>query len=153
MPPPEPASKMMTLLPSPSRSETSEWRIVAHPRLLVGVCHVHSIVTTNMSHAEDDLNPLPEGEGATIWSKVAGAASTLTVSVSKAWAVNIPMLAGEGQLLAHPFSTLPHSICSQKLQKGEKPDLRRLSERIIWLKHRTRPTYPIGCSSQMSESP
>lgn len=45
--------------------------------------------------SEDDLNPLPEGEGATIWSKVAGAASTLTVSVSKAWAVNIPMLAGE----------------------------------------------------------
>ncbi|KII88569.1 hypothetical protein PLICRDRAFT_628937 [Plicaturopsis crispa FD-325 SS-3] len=34
-------------------------------------------------------------EGYNIWSRVTGAASTLTVSVSKAWAANIPAYSGE----------------------------------------------------------
>lgn len=35
------------------------------------------------------------GDGSTLWSTVVGAAGSLSVNVSKAWATNVPLLAGE----------------------------------------------------------
>lgn len=61
-----------------------------------------SAVNYKTIHTEfdpDDGDPAPapaSEEGYNIWGRVATAASTLTVSVSKAWATNIIVYAGEG---------------------------------------------------------
>lgn len=47
----------------------------------------------------DDVSYEPDtsGVGYTLWSRVAAAAGSLTVNVSKAWAVNVTHEAGEGE--------------------------------------------------------
>ncbi|KAL0946943.1 hypothetical protein HGRIS_013102 [Hohenbuehelia grisea] len=49
---------------------------------------------------EDSVNEPEQGEGWNIWGRVAAAAGTLTVNVSKAWAANVSMTAGEGTCLS-----------------------------------------------------
>jgi len=46
-------------------------------------------------HGDHRKTSSPPEDGSSLWSRVATAASTLTVSVGKAWAVNVPMNAGE----------------------------------------------------------
>lgn len=43
----------------------------------------------------NELLPDQPGYGLSLWSRVATAASTLTISVSKAWASNIAVYSGE----------------------------------------------------------
>jgi hypothetical protein len=59
------------------------------------------LLTHPLIHSlEDELDKSTSGtgDGYTIWSRVATAASTMTVSVGKAWATNVTAFAGEGRL-------------------------------------------------------
>lgn len=53
------------------------------------------------------------GNGYTVWNRVATAASTLTISVSKAWAANVSVLSGEGQAYSRlvPFRAIWLILC------------------------------------------
>lgn len=51
------------------------------------------------------------GDGYTVWSRVATAASTLTISVGKAWASNIATYAGEGR--NYVSNIQPHPVTDQ----------------------------------------
>lgn len=62
----------------------------------------------------DDTSPNTDsGDGYAIWSRVAGVASTLTVSVSKAWASNIATYSGEGMCM---------SYCSSQCQQRDSSE-------------------------------
>jgi hypothetical protein len=52
---------------------------------------------------DDSLPGGPSGYGLRLWSRVATAASTLTISVSKAWASNIAAHPGERASFFHPL--------------------------------------------------
>jgi hypothetical protein len=62
-----------------------------------GVLHALDLFLFVFSGETDDGNELPNqpGYGLSLWSRVATAASTLTISVSKAWTSNIAMYSGE----------------------------------------------------------
>lgn len=49
------------------------------------------------------VSQVPAGFGSSLWSRVAAAAGNLSVSVSKAWATNVPKLGGEGSDLVIQF--------------------------------------------------
>jgi hypothetical protein len=63
--------------------------------------HAHSR-TGDLGETDDDRSELPylASYGLSLWSRVATAASTLTISVSKAWASNIVAYSGERTSLA-----------------------------------------------------
>ncbi|KAK0197151.1 hypothetical protein F5146DRAFT_994909 [Armillaria mellea] len=60
------------------------------------------------------------GDGATVWSRVATAASTLTVSVSKAWATNITAMSGE-ETPPGQESRLTRAMKAYHIQKARDP--------------------------------
>ncbi|KAF5365664.1 hypothetical protein D9758_003313 [Tetrapyrgos nigripes] len=60
------------------------------------------------------------GDGYTIWSRVASAASTLTVSVSKAWTTNIATYAGE-ETPPGQESRLTRAMKAYHLEKARDP--------------------------------
>lgn len=60
------------------------------------------------THSND---PPPPGEGFNIWSRVATAASSLTVNVGKAWSANIITSAGEGPSPVDPTRFNAHVNC------------------------------------------
>ncbi|KAK0459686.1 uncharacterized protein EV420DRAFT_1268567, partial [Desarmillaria tabescens] len=60
------------------------------------------------------------GDGATIWSRVATAASTLTVSVSKAWATNVTTMSGE-ETPPGQESRLTRAMKAYHIEKARDP--------------------------------
>ncbi len=56
-----------------------------------------------MDGDESSLPGSQSGYGLSLWSRVATAASTLTISVSKAWAANIAAYSGERASLSFSF--------------------------------------------------
>jgi len=71
---------------------------------------------------EDELNKSTSGtgDGYTIWSRVATAASTMTVSVGKAWATNVTAFAGE-ETPPGQESRLTHAMKAYHLAKARDP--------------------------------
>ncbi|KAJ7109334.1 hypothetical protein C8R44DRAFT_284451 [Mycena epipterygia] len=73
--------------------------------------------------AEETLPPLQNdtpGDGYTLWSKVASAASSLTVNVGKAWATNITTFAGEETPVGQE-SRLTRAMKAYHLEKARDP--------------------------------
>ncbi|KAF7304848.1 hypothetical protein MKEN_01198900 [Mycena kentingensis (nom. inval.)] len=68
---------------------------------------------------QDDDAP-EEGEGFTLWSKVASAASTLTVNVGKAWSQNVATFAGE-ETPPGQESRLTRAMKAYHLEKARDP--------------------------------
>ncbi|KAI0277203.1 hypothetical protein BGY98DRAFT_643753 [Russula aff. rugulosa BPL654] len=70
----------------------------------------------------DDLNELPvePGYGLSLWSRVATAASTLTISVSKAWESNIVAYSGE-QTPPGKESRLTRALKAYHIEKARDP--------------------------------
>ncbi|KAG7452554.1 uncharacterized protein BT62DRAFT_8720 [Guyanagaster necrorhizus] len=60
------------------------------------------------------------GDGATIWSRVATAASTLTVSVSKAWTTNVTTMSGE-ETPPGQESRLTRAMKAYHIEKARNP--------------------------------
>ncbi|THU90731.1 hypothetical protein K435DRAFT_968557 [Dendrothele bispora CBS 962.96] len=87
------------------------------------------------SSPQDVPDSTGTGDGYTIWSRVASAASTLTVSVSKAWTTNITTFAGE-ETPPGQESRLTRAMKAYHLEKARDP-----SDLPAWLfeEHERRP--------------
>ncbi|TFY67296.1 hypothetical protein EVG20_g3990 [Dentipellis fragilis] len=75
-----------------------------------------------MSPEEDyvEEEPVTPGHGASLWTRMAEAASTLTVSVGKAWATNIPAYSGE-ETPPGQESRLTRAMKAYHLEKARDP--------------------------------
>ena len=62
------------------------------------------------------------GDGGTVWNRVTAAASTLTISVSKAWAANVSIFYGEGEVLKGSYECNAHSVYRNTTWTGIKVD-------------------------------
>lgn len=102
------------------------------------------------SRSRRDSSPPPEendtpGDGYTLWSKVASAASSLTVNINKAWATNITTFAGE-DTPAGQESRLTRAMKAYHVEKARDP-----SDLPAWLfdeKERRRPAPEPSRSSR-----
>lgn len=69
-----------------------------HPTKVRISIWIHAIILTSHSDDYPDAGPVAPGAGSSLWGKIASAAGTLGVDVSKAWATNVAVYAGEGVL-------------------------------------------------------
>ena len=72
----------------------SQGKKTDHPTKVRISIWIHAIILTSHS----DAGPVAPGAGSSLWGKIASAAGTLGVDVSKAWATNVAVYAGEGVL-------------------------------------------------------
>ncbi|KAK0450821.1 hypothetical protein EV421DRAFT_1731882 [Armillaria borealis] len=75
---------------------------------------------TQLSYNPPQATSTDTGDGATVWSRVATAASTLTVSVSKAWATNVTTMAGE-ETPPGQESRLTRAMKAYHIEKARDP--------------------------------
>lgn len=81
---------------------------------------IQSDATSQRSYDPPQITSTDTGDGATVWSRVATAASTLTVSVSKAWATNITTMSGE-ETPPGQESRLMRAMKAYHIQKARDP--------------------------------
>ncbi|KAI9446216.1 hypothetical protein H4582DRAFT_2124761 [Lactarius indigo] len=108
-------------------------------------CRSRSIVDRE---DEDDEPPVEAGYGLSLWSRVATAANTLTVSVSKAWAANITTHSGE-QTPPGEESRLTRAMRAYHLEKARDP-----TDLPPWLfeEHERRPVGRPSASTRNREA-
>ncbi|KAH8980958.1 hypothetical protein EDB86DRAFT_2978265 [Lactarius hatsudake] len=96
----------------------------------------------------DDEPPVEAGYGLSVWSRVATAANTLTVSVSKAWAANITAYSGE-QTPPGEESRLTRTMKAYHLEKARDP-----TDLPPWLfeEHERRPVGRPSASTRSREA-
>jgi len=76
--------------------------------------------STRSRPSRAETPPSEPGDGYTLWSRVASAASSLTVSVGKAWASNITTFAGEETPVGQE-SRLTRTMKAYHLEKAQDP--------------------------------
>ncbi|KAK0210712.1 hypothetical protein DFS33DRAFT_1378700 [Desarmillaria ectypa] len=72
------------------------------------------------SYGQSQASSTDTGDGATIWSRVATAASTLTINVSKAWATNVTTMSGE-ETPPGQESRLTRAMKAYHIEKARDP--------------------------------
>ncbi|KAF7322942.1 hypothetical protein HMN09_00073700 [Mycena chlorophos] len=108
-PPPKQSSRSMRARPS-RRAETPP------PGTLFIVPCSCSAAECSVSEEEEE----PAGDGFTLWSKVASAASSLTVNVGKAWTTNVATFSGE-ETPPGQESRLTRAMKAYHIEKARDP--------------------------------
>ncbi|KAF7294970.1 hypothetical protein MIND_01035100 [Mycena indigotica] len=93
---------------------------------------------------DDDNEPPPQGDGFTLWSKVASAASSLTVNVGKAWTSNVTTFSGE-ETPPGQESRLTRAMKAYHIEKARDP-----SDLPGWLFDEKERRRPAPASSRSS---